>query len=282
MKLYYWKKIPEVTNFGDLLSPWIWRRELPDFFDEIENELFLGIGTILDNTVPVADRYVVMGAGAGYHEELTIDNRWKFYAVRGPLTARKYGLEEKIALTDPAVLIGKWFDVSEIKKTDKIGFIPHWSTATCDWERVCKAIGIEYVDPKWPVESVLLKIAKYKLIISESLHGAIVADTLRTPWIAVQSNFKDYSEFKWNDWKMSMGIRKEINKIRRPWGRLQRDDHAWKKILKIILGKVQIAKSAKIMKDIIDYVTPTLSKEELIQQKTDEYEKRKLQMKKDM
>jgi succinoglycan biosynthesis protein ExoV len=34
-------------NFGDALNPVIWNHFLPNFFDDDNNHLFLGFGTIL-------------------------------------------------------------------------------------------------------------------------------------------------------------------------------------------------------------------------------------------
>jgi hypothetical protein len=36
------------------------------------------------------------------------------------------------------------------------------------------------------------------------MHGAIVADTLRTPWVAVKTK-QGILDFKWNDWLNTIG-----------------------------------------------------------------------------
>ena len=41
--------------------------------------------------------------------------------------------------------------------------------------------------------------------MTEALHGAIVADALRVPWIAVKL-FDHIIEFKWRDWCRSLGL----------------------------------------------------------------------------
>ena len=117
MKLFYWGDRPELpANFGDQLNPWLWPRVLPELFgptatgpsnsEESRPALFLGIGTVLNSAIPPdAAEYVVLGAGAGYGELPTIDERWRIHAVRGPLTARELGLDGSVAVVDPAVLV---------------------------------------------------------------------------------------------------------------------------------------------------------------------------------
>ena len=84
MRLYYYRD--PVGNFGDDLNPWLWSRLIPDLLDDQSDELFVGIGTLLNQLVPKATRTVVFGSGAGYGELPEIYETWEFYCVRGPLT----------------------------------------------------------------------------------------------------------------------------------------------------------------------------------------------------
>lgn len=273
MKLYYWNKIPGLNNFGDHLSAWIWHKELPGCFDDNGNTLFLGIGTILDNTVPIADQYIVMGSGAGYHSLLHLDDKWSIYAVRGPLTAKKYSLPIELAITDPAILLTKWFTPSNVKKVNKIGFIPHWSTLNNNWESVCEICGLQFINPTNPVEDVLSKVASVQKIISESLHGVIVADTLRIPWIAVQSDFGDFSSFKWDDWFMSMEIKQNhITRIFKPWSKPDLNKLDWKQAVKIVFGKINMLKVVKKLKHTIKNNDFTLSANSVVINKIEKYD----------
>src|ERR1019366_6854573 len=47
--------------------------------------------------------------------------------------------------------------------------------------------------------------ASAKLVVAEAMHGAIVADTLRIPWIAVECS-PEILPFKWVDWCQSMDL----------------------------------------------------------------------------
>ncbi len=93
MQLHYYRD--GIGNFGDDLNAWLWPRLIPDLLDDNPDTLFLGIGTLLNNRLPSRPRKVVFGTGAGYGESLpSLDERWRIYCVRGPLTAMALGLPE--------------------------------------------------------------------------------------------------------------------------------------------------------------------------------------------
>jgi hypothetical protein len=89
---------------------------------------------------------------------------------------------------------------------DKTIFIPHWTTIRDDDTLVARLadIGIEVVDPRWPVTSVIGAIAGATNVLTEALHGAVVADALRIPWVPVYAQHGHL--FKWLDWAASMEL----------------------------------------------------------------------------
>lgn len=207
MRLYYYRD--PLGNFGDDLNPWIWERVFPGAFRaEDSDDLFIGIGTILDSRVPAAPRKTVMGSGTGYHPPPTLDERWRIHFVRGPLTAAALGLEPTAAITDPAILLAHFFP--ESTGAGKAMFMPHHrSVPFLDWPVLCAAAGLEYMDPTRPVEDIMAAFSRASLVVAEAMHGAIVADAVRVPWIPVQI-FPGFNEFKWRDWFQSMGVESGI------------------------------------------------------------------------
>jgi succinoglycan biosynthesis protein ExoV len=204
MKLYYFKD-PH-GNFGDDLNPWLWRQLLGDVLDDADDELFVGIGTLINHRLPIDPVKHVFGSGMGYGERPVVDDRWVFHAVRGPLTARALGLDERIAITDSAVLI-RTVDLPPGRcLRAKCGFIPTGgSIARYDWEQVCRDSDIRYISCQWDVSRVLSEIQSCDLLICEAMHGAIVADALRVPWVAARCS-DDILDFKWQDWLATLGL----------------------------------------------------------------------------
>lgn len=212
MRLFYCRHFS--WNFGDELNPWLWQKALPIRFDHGgDGWLFVGIGTILN--WPMMHRKVaVLGAGLGYGEVSAswiqhAARHWRFYCVRGPMTARRLGIDAALAITDPGILVHKYFP-AEPAGTKSVALVPHWLTAFSlndRLSRVCLELGYRMVDPCEPVDSVLEAIAGSELVLAESLHGAIVADAFRVPWtpIAVRQN-PHTSAFKWEDWCASVKV----------------------------------------------------------------------------
>lgn len=205
MKLYFFKD--DEGNFGDDLNPWLWPRLLgADFFDDDANELFVGIGTLLNHRVPAAGRRLVFGSGYGYGQEPNVhDGTWKFFCVRGPLTVERLGLDPSLAITDPALLIRSVFSTSSARSsTTVVSFMPHCDSARQgNWQDVCDRAGINLIDPRQPVADVLDALSCTRLLIAEAMHGAIIADALRIPWVPVRC-YGHISEFKWRDWCASL------------------------------------------------------------------------------
>jgi hypothetical protein len=198
MKMYYYKGSP--PNFGDELNGWMWPRLLPDFFDESEDQIFLGIGSILFDFHSPDSTKIVFGAGyGGYTPPPKMDPSWIVYFVRGPITARAIGLDESLGIGDAAILLRSCISAAP-EKQFKASFMPHWeSVFDGEWEAVCAEAGLHFINPCAPVEEVLDAILASELIVTEAMHGAIVADALRVPWVPARPIQAQHHR-KWFDW----------------------------------------------------------------------------------
>lgn len=207
MKLFYHHV---TTNFGDYLNSWLWPALIPELLDRKDDNVLVGIGSLLSHGLNVVPgNKVVFGTGSGYGNLPSKADvaAWDFFAVRGPLTARFLGLDPKLAITDGAWLIDnipRWAEFSPERKGTV--FIPHWESAFYgNWEGACARSDVTFVDPLDTCETVFSALAGADLAIVESLHGAIIADYFRTPWIPVASPSR-VLKFKWLDWCMSLDL----------------------------------------------------------------------------
>jgi succinoglycan biosynthesis protein ExoV len=204
MKLYYYRG--SKPNFGDDLNPWMWPKLLPGLFDEKPDEMFLGIGSIIFDSHPKEPSKLVFGAGYGGYTPLPeIDDKWKFYFVRGLHTARAVGVDPSLALGDSAILL-RSFVHARPAKTHKVSFMPHFeSTVDGNWRAACALAGVHYIDPTGTVDEVLEAMLGSELLITEAMHGAIVADALRVPWVAVKP-IQERHHMKWYDWASALDL----------------------------------------------------------------------------
>jgi succinoglycan biosynthesis protein ExoV len=209
MKLHYFKEAP---NFGDALNPWLWPQLLPGILDEDTSRLFLGIGTILNNRIPRAGAYHVLGSGAGYGPPPDIDGRWHFHAVRGPLTAQALGLAPTAVATDSAYLL-RLVALPAPSPGPALGFMPHFRNLRhVPWRRICRLLGLRFLDPLAPVPITLAAIRGCSCVVAEAMHGAIAADALRIPWIPVATS-PHILDFKWQDWFCSLGLQAQLRRL---------------------------------------------------------------------
>jgi hypothetical protein len=211
MKLYY--SFSRVQNFGDDINLWIFGRLLGDILDEDMSELLLGIGTILNHRVARAPMKNVFGSGFGYGYPPDLrDGRWRFYAVRGPRTAQALGLAPQLAICDPAILVSNLMTARPVKRY-RFSFMPHFESMRCGlWRQAAELAGANFVNPSAPVHDTLDQIAASEVLISEAMHGAIVADALGTPWHAVEPVVPKHRA-KWSDWSESLDISVRFNSL---------------------------------------------------------------------
>lgn len=206
MRLFYYKD--GLGNFGDDLNPLIWYSLYPQLFQDFEDErVILGIGTLINDRAPEDCEIFVLGSGVGYHGSAKIHKRWSFEFVRGPRSAQALGLSSERVICDPGILVSRVFSHHSRTSTNgKIAFMPHHASSRfANWREVCDLLGIVYLDPADDISSTIHRIGCAKYLITEAMHGAIVADALRVPWVPVVA-YPHILPFKWHDWCESIGL----------------------------------------------------------------------------
>ncbi len=214
MKLVFFRG--KVPNFGDELNLHVWPALLPKgFLDEDESELFVGIGSIIGDHLPAKSRKFVMGSGyAGYMGLPDVhDGSWDIRFVRGPNTAKTLGIAPGLSICDSAILL-RAMDLPAPDTSVGVAFMPHYeSLERGNWAEACRQAGITLIDATEPVEKVLSQIQGARLLITEAMHGAIVADALRTPWIGARPIYGGHHK-KWLDWAGALGLDVRLNDLK--------------------------------------------------------------------
>ncbi len=209
MELLYYRD--PAGNFGDDLNEMLWRELLPPQVWEQEDAVLIGVGSIFNShraslRETEGKRVFVIGSGAGYGPLPCNWAEWTILAVRGPLTAALIRRPEAAA-TDGAALLAKLPGlIRRVPNPDLTLLVPHHHSASRGaWAEVAGELGLTYVDPRWPVKEVFALFSRARLVVTEAMHGAIVADTIRVPWIPVVFA-PDALPFKWQDWTLSLGM----------------------------------------------------------------------------
>jgi succinoglycan biosynthesis protein ExoV len=203
--IYYHGRTP---NFGDDLNRVIWPALAPDLFDGNAEDGFVGIGTVIGMPVPGVHTLNVFGSGIGNNRlEQWHDKKVRYWCVRGPISARLVGVAPELAITDGALLtpLVKGYPTAAAGGGGTV-VVPHWETLDHPgWDAVAVQTGFEIIDPRAELLDVVQRIARAGLVLTESLHGAIIADTYGIPWIAFATS-KNFGGTKWVDWAMSLAI----------------------------------------------------------------------------
>lgn len=209
LKLHYYRG-PR-PNFGDDLNALLWREVLPSTVWDASDAVLVGIGSILtepglSHLAAPGTRVIVLGSGTSYGAAPIELHHWHVLAVRGPLSANAIRLPASAA-TDGAYLVADAPAITgpPVYRSETV-FIPHHrSLLNRPWADAAAEAGMTFVSPEWPVEEIFEHLARAKLVLTEAMHGAIVADALRIPWIPLAIS-PALDEFKWRDWLGSLEL----------------------------------------------------------------------------
>jgi pyruvyltransferase len=206
--IYYFDKCKSHNNynFGDFITPFIYetlflKKPILDINGGTENkDVVFGAGSILINAKLNS---IIWGTGFMFGNE-TIQKPKKILSVRGPLTRNrllKLGIKCPDNYGDVGLIL-PYFYYPEIKKTYKLGIIPHYIDKT-KFNEIYKNNDkdIIIIDVTEPIQNVINNILACEMTISSSLHGIIVshAYNVKCMWIKITDKigggffkFRDY------------------------------------------------------------------------------------------
>ncbi len=199
INLYWFKK---VKNFGDLLS-----RDLFSTYSfnvnhsHQNNSDAISIGSIL-GLVDSSYNGLIIGSGMASPLNKSFPSA-KILGLRGKLSKQSLSISNQIVLGDPGLLAYRLANLN-IQKKYIMGIIPHYIHQEND--EVKNLIhrypnDILFIDVKQEPSVVINEIISCENILSSSLHGLVVSDSLNIPnrWIEFdvllrggRFKFKDY------------------------------------------------------------------------------------------
>ena len=164
------------------------------------------------------DHTIIYGSGAIDEIPKLVGRPTKVLSVRGPLSRNvliENGIECPEVYGDPALLLPLIYS-PKVTKKNKIGIIPHYRTDDMTFVSFMKKnYDVSIIDmsqyDKWT--DIVDRIRECSVIISESLHGLIVAEAYGIPSVWVEITPHEYPwewGVKFRDFYESIGKKNEV------------------------------------------------------------------------
>ena len=190
-------------NFGDDINPsfleCLTGQPIRFAADRSQPHL-LGVGSILESATPSS---IVIGSGYLKPESGPLPKGATVISLRGQRSLELAGLElagcdDRILLGDPLVLVDTLFDKSPEKKY-RTGLVAHVLNIGAMKAKYGRHTHL--ISPMQEPWKVVEEIASCEQIVSQSLHGLIVADAFDVPsvWIAPSDSMTG-GRFKFDDY----------------------------------------------------------------------------------
>lgn len=263
--------VRSTRNFGDDINPALLGRLFHGSIINSDSICLVGIGTILNERhvreIAAYDRKVVFSSGAGSENlDYAFDDTWHFACVRGPKTAKVLGLPEKAGVCDGAVLLSDFYEPKPAAERKGVILVPHVHTgrvAGRALQEICSDLGLIYLSPAVEAGRFIDTVRSAQLVLAEAMHGAILADCMRTPWLPVR--FLQHNRFKWEDWFASIGLQYRSHLLGpRLWDHREGGVKAW---VKEPVQRVKVAMVKRAIRRVIQDEEPLLSDEMLLESK---------------
>lgn len=210
VKLYWWRLDGDRSgngNFGDEITKEIIETAFHRRTEwaPAEHCQIIGAGSIIELVTESkgGNRPYLWGSGFIRKGTLTVSSAdYEIIGIRGRASKKRItDGPAGIALGDPGLLASLL--LKEIpKKQYTLGILPHYVDLDNAFVHECKDNPyVRIIDPTRPCVTVIEEISKCDAILSSSLHGLIVADSLAVPNLHLKlSNWLMGGAYKFNDY----------------------------------------------------------------------------------
>lgn len=194
----FWWEV--VKNFGDLLTPYL----LPEWnvvpiLTPADQAALVGVGSLIQH---LPDNFEGVLWGTGLIEDRQVDLPGATaLALRGDLTRDRLGSPAVLALGDPGLLLQRRIRRQTVRWD--VGVIPHFShQSSPELQRLVEGFAgsVTVIDVQRHPAIVGRRIAACRAIVTTSLHGLIIADSLGIPavWVVMPNELYG-GDFKFHD-----------------------------------------------------------------------------------
>jgi pyruvyltransferase len=201
----------DFSNFGDQIAPLLLRHyNFTPLLTPPKHATLVSTGSILEH-LPTDYAGMILGAGFISSSSQMRFPKAKTLAVRGQLTKNRLGLEgvKSVLLGDPGLLASHVLMARESKHF-ALGVVPHYidkrntsiRKILQTYPNQVNLIDVQQRDPM----VVFREIDKCEHILSSSLHGLIIADSLGIPSAWFYSAGLEGGRFKFDDYYSSLNI----------------------------------------------------------------------------
>ncbi len=191
----------EDNNWGDVFTPFLFAQfgvEL-EWANDDRIQLF-ATGSVLDRISRYYTQHI-LGSGLLYgHNRRDLRNA-QVHLLRGHRTLERCQLTGRPALGDPG-LLASLFVQKPAKPEIRHGIIPHYvDREHAEVKKWSHREDTLVIDIRAGVRNVLKQVAMCETIVSSSLHGLVIADSLGIPnhWVRLSDNVLG-GEFKFVDY----------------------------------------------------------------------------------
>ena len=169
-------------NFGDMITPFILKKYgYNPYFSLPHDADIIAVGSILEH-LPSRYKGKIIGTGFLFEKSFATFPYADIISLRGNLSKIRIKNAKPTFLGDPGLLTGRL--INRQKKTHTLGIISHFLDSNNVWinsfyKKYEKDVLL--INPQQESEIVINSIAKCEYILSSSLHGLVVADSLNIP-----------------------------------------------------------------------------------------------------
>ncbi len=209
MKNINFYRYPHPNNVGDTLTPYILQHFRPDIkFTQVREDArhkLIVVGSVM-RVIQNGD--VILGAGIMRETDQFFQARLCFFlAVRGKMTRDillRYKAKVPEVYGDPALLLPLMYN-PEIKKTHKVGIVPHFVDTQLVTpevaEKLARGESYKIIDVYLPWREFVDELLTCEHVVASSLHGIIIAEAygLSAEWVVLSDKvlgkgfkFRDY------------------------------------------------------------------------------------------